>query len=201
MCILGGQIKLAVTRTMKTSSAFCNKIWQAARFLLLARERKPEFQPTKIQPASQHSQSFENQWILSQCAHAITDISQHWHNRDFHWMNRDIRQFLYFCLCDVYLESVKRVLNEPQHPEFDDTLRTLYVCITTGLRLLHPLMPFLTEELYQRINAVFEVTCSSISTESYPTPSEVSSQLYLRNMGGETSWLWWLRLWKFKTIF
>ena len=49
MCILGGQIKLDVTRTMKTSSAFCNKIWQAARFLLLARERKPEFQPTKIQ--------------------------------------------------------------------------------------------------------------------------------------------------------
>ena len=56
MCILGGQIKLDVTRTMKTSSAFCNKIWQAARFLLLARERKPEFQPTKIQPESQHSQ-------------------------------------------------------------------------------------------------------------------------------------------------
>ena len=51
-----GQIKLDVTRTMKTSSAFCNKIWQAARFLLLARERKPEFQPTKIQPENQHSQ-------------------------------------------------------------------------------------------------------------------------------------------------
>ena len=123
--------------------------------------------------------SFENQWILSQCAHAVIAIDQHWQNRDFHLLNRSIRHFLYSCLCDVYVESVKRVLNEPQHPEFDDTLRTLYVCITTGLRLLHPLMPFLTEELYQRINAAFEVTCSSISTESYPTPSEVSSQLYI----------------------
>ena len=89
-------------------------------------------------------------------------------------MNRDIRQFLYFCLCDVYLESVKRVLNEPQQPEFDDTLQTLYICLTTGLRLLHPLMPFVTEELYQRINAAFDVTCSSISIEAYPTPNEVS---------------------------
>ena len=43
-----GQIKLDVTRTMKTSSAFCNKIWQASRFLLMARERKPDFQPTEI---------------------------------------------------------------------------------------------------------------------------------------------------------
>ena len=125
--------------------------------------------------------SFENQWILSQCAHAVITIDQHWQNRDFHLLNRSIRHFLYSCLCDVYVESVKRVLNEPQHPEFDDTLRTLYVCITTGLRLLHPLMPFLTEELYQRINAAFEVTCSSISTESYPTPSEVSSQLHIRD--------------------
>ena len=121
--------------------------------------------------------SFENQWILSQCAHAVIDIDQHWHNRDFHLMNKSLRQFLYFCLCDVYLESVKRVLNEPQHLEFEDTLQTLYVCLTTGLRLLHPLMPFVTEELYQRINAAFDVTCSSISIEAYPTPCEVSIPL------------------------
>ena len=122
-----------------------------------------------------HFFSFINQWILSQCADAVISIDKHWHNRDLHLVNRSIRQFLYSCLCDVYLESVKPVLNEPQRgSEFEDTLETFYVCLTTGLRLLHPLMPFVTEELYQRINKDFSLTCSgSILTEAYPIPSEV----------------------------
>ena len=55
LCVLfaGAQVKLDVTRTMKTSSAFCNKIWQAARFLLLTRERKPEFKATEKPPSDQ----------------------------------------------------------------------------------------------------------------------------------------------------
>jgi valyl-tRNA synthetase len=55
ICVLfaGAQVKLDVTRTMKTSSAFCNKIWQAARFLLLTRERKPEFKANEKPPSDQ----------------------------------------------------------------------------------------------------------------------------------------------------
>ena len=77
---------------------------------------------------------------------------------------------MYHVVCDIYVEASKEVLNNPFHPRFEETLATLHLSIVTGLKLLHPLMPFLTEELYQRIQHEFlrTDTISSIMVESYP---------------------------------
>ena len=90
--------------------------------------------------------------------------------RSFHLVTRDLRNFMYHVLCDIYVEASKEVLTNPSHPLFEETLATLYLCIVTGLKLMHPLMPFLTEELYQRIQHEFlrNDTKSSIMVESFP---------------------------------
>jgi valyl-tRNA synthetase len=71
------------------------------------------------------------------------------------------------------MEAVKDVLNDPDHPQFEATLHTLFVCLTTGLKLLHPLMPFVTEELFQRINLAFSLDSGSIMAAAFPTAQAV----------------------------
>ena len=79
---------------------------------------------------------------------------------------------MYHSLCDIYVEASKTVLNDPSHPDFEETLSTLYVAVTTGLKLMHPLMPFITEELYQRIQVEFLgghiKAAHSIMQETFP---------------------------------
>ena len=203
--VSGAQINLDVT-TIKTSAAFCNKIWQASRFLLMAQQRKPQWRPkeprfefhsaaldimhilkeeTKVAKFAQHKQtrvnfdflyysgtglSLSDRWILDQCAQTVKAVNGHWSGKQFHLLTRSLRHFMYSCLCDVYVEATKSILNEPNHPQFDPTLETLFTCLTTGLRLLHPLMPFLTEELHQRLHSACHSPCQSIMIEPYPLP-------------------------------
>ena len=95
-------------------------------------------------------------------------------------MTRTIHRFFYACLCDVYLEAIKDVLADPEHPHFESTLETLHICLTTGLKLMHPLMPYVTEELHQRLHGVMKVPCQSIMVESYPSPNEVKINGFLK---------------------
>jgi valyl-tRNA synthetase len=103
----------------------------------------------------------------------VDNVNRHLATREFHLLTRELRHFLYSCLCDVYMEAVKDVLNDPDHPQFEATLHTLFVCLTTGLKLLHPLMPFVTEELFQRINLAFSLDSGSIMAAAFPTAQEV----------------------------
>merc|ERR1712107_265111 len=59
--------------------------------------------------------------------------------------------FIYHDLCDHYVEYVKPSLSDVNNPEFLPSLLILHSCVITSLKLLHPVMPFITEELYQRL--------------------------------------------------
>ena len=120
-----------------------------------------------------------NQWILSQCASAVANANAHYMNRDYHLLTRGLRQFLYTCLCDVYIEAAKPALNRPEDEvEFEATLQTLFIGMTTGLKLLHPLMPFITEELHHRVHHAFDIPCSPIIIENFPSEEDVSLSQY-----------------------
>ena len=76
-------------------------------------------------------------------------------------------------LCNVYVELVKPVLKSNDDPDVKEAARaTLYVCLDTGLRLLHPIMPFITEELYQRLGRRDGDKTETISLAVYPDPDE-----------------------------
>ena len=104
----------------------------------------------------------------------MAKVNDYLEHLDFHLLTRTLRHFLYSCLCDVYVEAVKKVLSDPHHPHFETTLQTLFCTLITGLKLMHPLMPFITEELYQRLGCVSGVTTTSIMVQDFPTASEVS---------------------------
>ena len=115
-----------------------------------------------------------NRWLLSQCGSTVLKANAHYMNRDYHLLTRDLRQFLYTCMCDVYIEAAKPALTcLDDELEFEATLRTLFICMTTGLKLLHPLMPFITEELHQHLHHVFDIPCKSIVLEDFPSDEEV----------------------------
>ncbi len=115
-----------------------------------------------------------NVWILSQCAATVDSVNQHLENKDFHHLTRTLRHFLYTCLCDNYLEMVKTELSDPANPGYAESLATLKLCLTTGLKLLHPVMPFVTEELFQRINFSFHgESTKSIMISDFPSSTEV----------------------------
>lgn len=70
-------------------------------------------------------------------------------------------------MCDNYLEAIKGILAKNDHPFYDQTLNTLFALLDTGIRLLHPMMPFITEELYQKLPA-FKAKHETIVLAEYP---------------------------------
>jgi valyl-tRNA synthetase len=80
-----------------------------------------------------------------------SSVNEHFENRDLHHVTRALRSFLYDDVCDVYVEYVKESLQSPDQPAFLPSLLFLHSALISSLKMLHPLMPFLTEELYQRL--------------------------------------------------
>ena len=170
--VSSAQINLDLT-IVKTAGAFGNKVWQASRFLFMAHQRAKSL-PSMTAFAESADLLPQDRWILSRCAVTVSQMEQHLNERDFPSMPRCLRRFLYTNLCDVYLEAAKPHLADPDSEHFATTLATLQLVLMTGLKLMHPLMPFLTEELYHRIPPlVGEGRKDSIMVEKYPLGSEV----------------------------
>lgn len=171
--VSSAQINLDLT-IVKTACAFGNKVWQASRFLVMAHQRTKSLPSLSLEAADIAELLPQDRWILSRCAVTVSEMEQHLSERNFPSMPRCLRRFLYTNLCDVYLEAAKPHLADPDSEHFATTLATLQLVLMTGLKLMHPLMPFLTEELYHRIPPlVGEHRKDSIMVEKYPLGSEV----------------------------
>ena len=146
---------------------FCNKIWNAARFVLLNAEGKdcglgdgeielglPErWIRSLLQRTETQTRSAMEQYRLDLAAQAIYD---------FTWNE----------YCDWYLELSKTVLTDPDadSERLRGTRRTLVRVLEAVLRLIHPLMPFVTEEIWQRVAPLAGRTGPSIMLQPYPVP-------------------------------
>lgn len=103
----------------------------------------------------------------------MSRVAEHWENRDVHLVTRELRAFLYTNLCDTYVEYVKQDLQDPEGTDFLPSLLLLHSCVLSSLRLLHPIMPFITEELFQRLPLLpKERRKDSIMLEHYPQPED-----------------------------
>ncbi|XP_039076513.1 valine--tRNA ligase, mitochondrial isoform X1 [Hyaena hyaena] len=160
---LGGDLHLSVSEVL-SSRHFCNKIWNALRFILHA--LGDTFLP---QPAEELSPSSPmDAWILSRLAHTAQECERGFLAREFSLITHALHHFWLHNLCDVYLEAVKPVLLHSPRPRAPP--QVLFSCADIGLRLLAPLMPFLTEELWQRLPPrPGGSSAPSISVAPYPT--------------------------------
>jgi valyl-tRNA synthetase len=125
---------------------FCNKLWNAARFAMLNLEGYAPGEVTEEQLA------LEDRWILSRLATVTEEVTDLLGRYQFDAATRSLREFVWNEFCDWYLELIKPRLR-------DDALkstcqRVLVMVLDTILRLLHPFTPFITEELWQRLNEI-----------------------------------------------
>lgn len=156
---------------IKTSLHWCNKIWQLCRFLDMCHQRSAEAELKSL--PKDFNPSIMDLWILNQLADTVTSVNKHMEDHNLHLVTRDIRAFLYHDVCDVYVEYVKQFLFDVESEEFVSSLLFLHSCVMTSLRLIHPIMPFVTEELYQRLPKLpNERRKESIVIDSYPQALE-----------------------------
>lgn len=142
---------------------FCNKIWNAARFVLMnsgcdvsenlsKNAVNPSLEALNDIPVIQYPPSINlpDRWIYSRLQHAIKDVREHLDAYRFDLASQAIYEFIWNEYCDWYLEFTKPILNAPDNTDTQKmaTRQTLVQVLETWLRLLHPFMPFITEEIW-----------------------------------------------------
>lgn len=140
---------------------FCNKLWNAARFALM------HLEGVTCDALDVRALPPEDRWILARLSQTIRNYHQHIAHYRFAASVRDLRDFFWECLCDWYIELTKpRMTSEPRtsvraaspasgtaHTS-DPAKQILAFCLDQVLRLWHPTIPFITERLWQHLNAV-----------------------------------------------
>src|SRR3989454_142770 len=152
----GRDIKLAEER-IEGYRNFANKIWNAARFILMNLDGPREAAPPK-------DRSFADRWILSRLNQTIRDVSASLESYRFDQASSYLYQFIWHEYCDWYLELTKPALQSEDSADAKRTRQTLVESFEALLRLLHPFMPFITEEIWQTLPHAGE----SIMVAPYP---------------------------------
>ena len=123
---------------------FCNKLWNAGRFVLSNLEN---IQPT---PVDGSTWSPVDRWILSRLAGAVRDANAALAEYRFDQYGKICYDFFWRDFCDWYVEAVKPAMRDPQRA--GQTANVLAACLDASLRLMHPMIPFITEKLWWRLN-------------------------------------------------
>jgi len=167
LCAYTGQgrdVNLDVLR-VQGYRRFCNKIWNATKFAM--KYLSKDFEAPKEEKLI-GNESLMDQWILSRLSAAVESANAGFQTYDFVKVTSAIYNFWLYELCDIYLESLKPVFNGNDENSVKAAKNALYICLSNGLRLLSPFMPFITEELFQRLLQSNGMDIESICVAAYP---------------------------------
>ena len=146
---------------------FCNKIWNATNFVLMNTEDKDcGYGATATEP---RGYSFPDMWIVGRLNQTIEQVTQAYETYRFDLAAESLYSFVWNDYCDWYLELAKVQLQTGCESRQRATRHTLLCVLEVSLRLLHPIMPFITEELWQTIAPMCDAkTADSIMLAPFP---------------------------------
>ena len=162
----GRDIRFDLARTEGYRN-FCNKLWNAARYVLM----NTEDQDNGLSDAPcEYSQA--DLWITSRLNQVITSTSESIENYRFDLAAQALYEFTWNEYCDWYLELAKISLQSDNEALQRGTRKTLVNVLENILRLSHPLMPFITEEIWQRVAPLAGINAETIMLQPYPIAND-----------------------------
>ncbi|XP_050684326.1 valine--tRNA ligase isoform X2 [Leptidea sinapis] len=148
---------------------FCNKLWNATKFALMYFPKDTVYS-VQTPEALPSSLSTIDKWMLSRLSHAVTTVNTAFRGYDFPAATTACYNLWLYDLCDVYLEYLKPVFGSGTAEQQAAARSTLYTVLEYGLKLLSPFMPFITEELFQRLPRT--EASASICVAPYPVEAD-----------------------------
>jgi len=150
---------------------FCNKLWNATRFVLMNTEGARFTGVPKPRTDAE-------KWILSRLEKVSADTHAQYANYRFDLLAQSLYEFAWNAFCDWFVELAKPALNSQDADTSASTRHTLLYVLESLLRLLHPLTPFVTEELWQHVAPRLGITNATISLQCFPQAGDVDTSGY-----------------------
>ena len=154
---------------------FCNKIWNATRFVLMNCVDKDGNALNIDKTANTELWELPEQWIMSRLNSTVKAIHEHMSQYRFDLVSQDIYEFIWNEYCDWYVELAKSSLNdESVSAERKAQIRyVLLNCLEVAMRFTHPIMPYITESIWQTIAPIIDKKATdSIMTAAFPTADD-----------------------------
>ncbi len=167
----GGQdIKLSKDK-LEVGKLFANKLWNASRFTLMNLDNEDNGGPVDNQPIDQTQLSRMDQWILSRYNTTVQETNALLTDYKFSEVTQVLYGFIWNDFCDWYVEYAKKQLKNPELTA--NTKRILLHVLSGIIRLIHPVMPYISEEIYQKLpHQPSHQGVKSVSIASYPVADE-----------------------------
>jgi len=148
--------------------AFINKLWNAARFVLMNVGDAPVQAPAR--PATE-----AERWILARLHHTVAAVHAQLAAYRFDLAAQALYEFTWNEFCDWFLELSKPALNGDDTAAIASTRHTLLYVLETLLRALHPMVPFVTEEIWHAVAAPLGLSGDTIMTRAYPEAADIAA--------------------------
>ncbi|HET9819203.1 MAG TPA: valine--tRNA ligase [Rhodanobacteraceae bacterium] len=162
--------------------AFCNKLWNAARFVLMNTGTRDPGRGTR---GGQEPATEAERWILTRLKSTLAEVEQHFASYRFDHLAQALYEFVWNEYCDWFLELSKPALNGDDARAAASTRHTLLVVLEAALRALHPIIPFISEEIWQSVAPQLGLSEASIMQRPYPRADEFPVD---ENASAEIEW-------------
>ena len=165
---------------------FCNKLWNATRFVLMNTEGFTA--PNLSAEGVPQPKTDAERWILAQLSNTCAEAEAHYASYRFDLLSQCLYEFAWNQFCDWFVELAKPALQGEDIDAANSTRHTLLYVLDALLRLLHPLVPFVTEELWQAVAPKLGKAGDSIMTAAYPRADDFDSSGFTQ-AGTDIEWL------------